>query len=324
MRHVIIGGCGFTGRHLRSRLLDRGERVLVVDLPTALADAGLPSSHALAVDIQDPASVANIPLGPDDVVHHLAARQFHGAVPRRGRGDWFAAVNVVGTRHLLERMMQTGCRRLIYFSSDMVYGVPDRVPVPTRPSAPPLGTLWGEQAGCRGPLCRLSAARCLGHDIQAASDRRPRPAGRAGQTVRTCSAWLAGAVDRKWPEQLPDDLGVRLHHRDRGGTGPWCPRQGLQPGFACPPDRARAPGADDRVGRIAIKAPSRARPPPKATLAALDTVGLTLLYPEQFLIADMNYLVDIGSTVTELGWQPIHGDAEMMAAAYEEFCASIT
>ena len=92
----------------------------------------------------------------------------------------------------------------------------------------------------------------------------------------------------------------------------------------------RLPTVRELLERMIASAGSRSRllpvpgRPLKATLAALDTVGLTLLYPEQFLIADMNYLVDIGSTVTELGWQPIHGDAEMMAAAYEEFYASIT
>ncbi|MEJ7793884.1 MAG: NAD(P)-dependent oxidoreductase, partial [Gaiellaceae bacterium] len=131
MKHVIVGGCGFTGRHLRSRLRERGEEVLVVDLPQAIAAAGLGTQDAWPADLEDPAAVASIPVEEDDVVHHLAARQFHGAVPRRRRLSWFAAVNVAGTERLLERMLQVGCLRLIFFSTDMVYGAPQQLPVAT-------------------------------------------------------------------------------------------------------------------------------------------------------------------------------------------------
>jgi dTDP-glucose 4,6-dehydratase len=61
--------------------------------------------------------------------------------------------------------------------------------------------------------------------------------------------------------------------------------------------------------------------PLKAMLAALDFVGLPLLYPEQFKIADLNYLVDVSSTMAALGWRPRHDDADMLAAAYAEFRA---
>ena len=60
----------------------------------------------------------------------------------------------------------------------------------------------------------------------------------------------------------------------------------------------------------------------KVLLSALDAVGLTILYPEQFRIADLDFLVDISRTVNCLGWSPVHGDVEMMTAAYAEFRAN--
>jgi hypothetical protein len=57
----------------------------------------------------------------------------------------------------------------------------------------------------------------------------------------------------------------------------------------------------------------------KLVLAALDRAGLTLLYPEQFGIADADILLDTASTRDELGWRPEHGDIEMMCRAYDRF-----
>jgi dTDP-glucose 4,6-dehydratase len=49
----------------------------------------------------------------------------------------------------------------------------------------------------------------------------------------------------------------------------------------------------------------------------LDFAGLTLLYPEQFAIADCDVLLDTASTRQVLKWSPLHGDIEMMTAAYD-------
>ena len=60
----------------------------------------------------------------------------------------------------------------------------------------------------------------------------------------------------------------------------------------------------------------------KPVLATLDFVGLTLLYPEQFGIADMDILLDTSTTRKELGWAPMREDIDMMNAAYSAFADS--
>ena len=64
--------------------------------------------------------------------------------------------------------------------------------------------------------------------------------------------------------------------------------------------------------------------PLKATLAALNSSGLTVMYPEQFAIADLDILLDTSSTRTELGWEPSTDDITAMTAAYDAFVASRT
>jgi dTDP-glucose 4,6-dehydratase len=319
MKHVIVGGCGFTGRHLHRRLRERGEPTLVVDLPAALAAAGLPAREAHPADLEDPPQVAALPLGPDDVVHHLAARQFHGAVPRRGREAWFAAVNLAGTGRLLERMERAGCRRLVFFSTDMVYGLPERVPVPPDHPRRPLGP-YGASKRAAEDLCRAYRARGLAVTIF-----RPRlivGPGRLGVLAR-----LFGLIERGRPVPLIGDGGNRYQMVSvadcvaavEAALARGVPDGEFNLGSLDPPS------VRELLGRVIAAAGSRSRLVPiparplKAALATLDAAGLPLLHREQYAIADVDYLVDVGPTTAALGWRPRHDDAAMLAAAYAEF-----
>jgi hypothetical protein len=57
----------------------------------------------------------------------------------------------------------------------------------------------------------------------------------------------------------------------------------------------------------------------KALCTALDWAGLTVLYPEQFQIANLDYIVDTHRTAEVLSWSPKFNDRDMMIAAYEEY-----
>jgi dTDP-glucose 4,6-dehydratase len=57
----------------------------------------------------------------------------------------------------------------------------------------------------------------------------------------------------------------------------------------------------------------------KLALASLDRAGLTLLHPEQFKIADRDYLLDLAETRARLGFTPRYDDRAMLIAAYEEY-----
>ena len=52
--------------------------------------------------------------------------------------------------------------------------------------------------------------------------------------------------------------------------------------------------------------------PAKVLLRFLDRIDLPLLVPEQFEIADHDYVVDIEHTMNALDWKPKFGDQEMM------------
>jgi dTDP-glucose 4,6-dehydratase len=58
------------------------------------------------------------------------------------------------------------------------------------------------------------------------------------------------------------------------------------------------------------------------TLSFLDWIGLTLLYPEQFAIANIDYILNTATTKICLDWKPQRNDMDIIFDAYSEFTKS--
>src|SRR5262249_23443522 len=138
VRHIITGGLGFTGQYLWKELIRLNQQVTLFDI-TEPAEPVPDPVRFVRGDIRKPADLARLKLAQDDVVYHLAARVFHLGAPYSNRDQWFRDVNVEGTRILLDAMEVSGANKLIFFSTDMVYGIPDQTPVPTTHERRPLG-----------------------------------------------------------------------------------------------------------------------------------------------------------------------------------------
>ncbi len=111
MKHVITGGSGFTGQVLAAKLIAEGAEVVIFD-KHAPADVAIARATTLIRgDVRSAEDVAKLPLSQDDAVYHLAARQFADAVPARGRDEWFAEVNVDGTRNVIAAMQAASAQR---------------------------------------------------------------------------------------------------------------------------------------------------------------------------------------------------------------------
>ena len=119
--YLVTGGAGFYGINMLRKLLDRGQRVVSLDI----APFDYPEADRVRVvtgDIRDPESVHQALEGVDVVIHAAAA------LPRHSAADIYST-DVVGTRIVLDAAWRRGVQRAVHISSTAVYGIPDHHPL---------------------------------------------------------------------------------------------------------------------------------------------------------------------------------------------------
>jgi nucleoside-diphosphate-sugar epimerase len=138
---LLTGALGTVGRHAMAELLQAGHAVRALELPTPrnqaaarrLAAPGLEMAWA---DLRDEAAVARAMEGREAVAHLAAILPpVSDHQPELAR-----AVNVGGTRNVLQAMRQAGARRLVYTSSVAVFARSQPRPPPRRADDPTAGT----------------------------------------------------------------------------------------------------------------------------------------------------------------------------------------
>ena len=321
MKHVLFGGNGFVGRYIARDLLEAGETVLVCDLPRSHPPI-YAHTQVMYVDITDRDALARVPIAPDDIVYNLAARMLHPIVPRRERYEYFYSVDYFGGVNVIDAMECAGCRRLIQFSTDMVYGRLQTAPPATvnHPREP-----IGEYSGSK----KLLEDYCMDKRRQGlkVSIFRPRlivgpgRAGALGKLFRLIRNHLPVPMigDGSNRYQMVSVFDCASAAICSAGAGIIEGEFNL--GSADPPTvrellRDLIRHADSRS--LLISTPANLI---KATLRLLDRVNYPLLVPEQFEVADNDYVLDIETTLQQLNWRPKHSDRDMMFEAYREFAS---
>jgi nucleoside-diphosphate-sugar epimerase len=122
VRVLVTGATGFTGGHLALTLARRGETVRALVRPKSRARfdrSPLPAAGVQAVegDLGDRDSVVRAADGVE-VVYHIAATYREAGQPDSA----YRAINVEGTRHLLEAARVGGAHRLVHCSTGGVHG----------------------------------------------------------------------------------------------------------------------------------------------------------------------------------------------------------
>ncbi len=118
MKVFVTGGTGYIGQHVVRRLLNRGYDVvgLARSEKSAIALNVLGAQVAFG-DILDRESMRDSMIG-SDIVIHLAGWY------KLGSRDWMQAeaINVAGTRNVLQLAFELGVPKIIYTSTHSVYG----------------------------------------------------------------------------------------------------------------------------------------------------------------------------------------------------------
>ncbi len=122
MKVLVTGATGFTGGHLATMLAGRGHEVRALVRTKSLARfaaSGLPAAGVTAVegDLTSPDALLRACDGVE-VVYHIAATYREAGQPDSA----YRAVNIDGTRHLLEAALAAGVSRVVHCSTGGVHG----------------------------------------------------------------------------------------------------------------------------------------------------------------------------------------------------------
>jgi UDP-glucose 4-epimerase len=136
---LITGGAGYIGSHVVRQLLERGERVVVLDnLSTGYRSAVL-GAPLIVGDTGDREAVAGVlrDHGIETVMHFAA----HTVVPESVSNPLkYYGNNTAATRNLLECCDRAGIEHFVFSSTAAVYGIPEeglaREETPTAPINP--------------------------------------------------------------------------------------------------------------------------------------------------------------------------------------------
>lgn len=323
MKHILIGGNGFLGRELVRQLVARGDRALVVDLAESyprFPDLHLPGITHYQANIATQGALDGVALEPGDVVHHLATRLITPNDPRFGRDAYFRVCAVDGTHEVLRWMKARANRRLVFWSTDMVYGPAVEVPRTEHHPRHPFGPYGRSKVAAEDIIAKAVAAG----DVTA-TIFRPRlilGPGRLG-----ILQVLFKLIDRGLPVPLigpgvtrfqfvsvADCARASLLAADQG-----CPNGTYNLGSEQSPtvhelmsEFIRRSGSRSRL----IRTPGRLV---KGVLRTLHLFKISPMDPEQFEIADLEVALDISAAKRDLGWVPRHRDTDLLTAAYDSY-----
>lgn len=309
---LLTGANGLLGRELMRQMGAAGLAARGVDI-VSTNDAAVQRG-----DLLDPAVCRRVCDGVETVIH-AAARQHHSDMPRWGRRRFFHA-NVIMTENLVDAAIAAGVRQFVFVSSDMVYGIPRgrtfRETDEPHPIGPYGSSKLASERACEGAADRGVAVTIL----------RPRliiGPGRLGV--------LTKLFDRVRSGRSVPVFGTG-HHRyqmvavsDVATACILAVQRRIDGVFNLGSDRV--PSVRELLTELCRRAgsPSRVLSLPRhaagAVLWALHGVRFSPLSPEQFRIADVDYVLDTTRAREQLGWTPEFNDTDMLIGAYESYRA---
>ena len=192
---LVTGGAGYIGSHVVRQLVERGERVVVLDnLSTGFREAVIDAPLVVG-DVGDRALVESVLAGHGiGTVMHFAA---HTIVPESVRDPLkYYGNNTCATRALLATCAAAGIGELVFSSTAAVYGMPDSGEASEQTATLPINPYGMSKLMSEHMLRDLSSATPLRHVILryfnvAGCD----PGGRIGQSTREATLLIKVACE---------------------------------------------------------------------------------------------------------------------------------
>lgn len=304
MKILVTGASGFVGSCLVERNLD----FLGIDLVKG-------SNSAIELDVIDRELLLEFLIREQitDIVH-LAGVQFSNYVSRRSRGDFFNK-NVELAKSLTYAANEAKISRLIYVSTDMVYGRDIKSPVSESHPTVPLGEYGLSKLEAERIFSSFGKFRLI--------ILRPRlilGSGRVGTISK-----LAKLINSPFPLIL---IGNGENRYQFIGVQDLCKAielflnsefEGIfNIGSDNPPQLNvlfKSALRELRRNKLLLRIPSQVMFP---ILDFLDFLNIGLLAPEQYKIANLDYVLSTNKLKSTLKWHPSQSDEELLTLALRE------
>jgi len=155
--HILVtGGAGCIGSDLAAALLERGDRVTVIDnlgsgkYEHIEALLPLPGFRFIEGDLLDPAALETAMEGVS-MVCHLAANPDVKFIPGDPT-DKDLQQNTICTYLVLESMRRHGVHRLVFSSTSAIYGISERQPIPEDQPPRPISLYGATKLSCEAMI----------------------------------------------------------------------------------------------------------------------------------------------------------------------------
>ena len=319
-RHVIIGGNGFLGKAIVDKIKNlKNCEYLIVDIKKNNSKE-FNKSNYLQCDISNKRDVETIPLKKNDIVHHLASKLITPNKPRFNRYNFFASTSITGTKNILEHMKAKNTIKLVFWSSDMVYGIQKNYPVKENCIPHPLGD-YGNT--------KISAETMIIKEIKKNNIKctifRPRliiGPGRLG--ILKNLFWLA---QRNLPIPL---IGNGKNLFQLVSVNDCADASLLATLKNCPSEIYNLGSINPLETLVLLKkflkeinSKSMLVPIPslliQTILSALNFIKICPMDIEQFKIADKNMVLSTSKVTSELGWIAKDNDVDMLTQSYLDY-----
>ena len=313
---IILGGCGFLGLETAKLLNKNNYKVLLVDLPCKKYICPK-DIEFIGLDLLDRNIEENLTISKNDIVIYLASRQYLDKVPYFNRQKWFDEINYNLPIKFLDLSIKNKAIGYIFFSTDMVYGNPEFIPVNENCLLKPIAeygiskskseNLLLKKALGKIPLTifrprlisgpgRLGVFKKLFKNIK---NSRPIPLIGSGNncyqmvSVFDCANAVLMSLKHNVPSEVfnlasSDNIKVKI----------------LMKNLLI---HSNSKSKLIKINGLLIK----------SVLKLLDFIGLTILYKEQYSIADKNIILDISKAKKIINWVPKYNDQDMINSAYD-------
>jgi nucleoside-diphosphate-sugar epimerase len=312
--NLITGGSGFVGINIARKLIEKGEKVRILDIVAPDLDVDGQIVQYVNSDIRDRQKVIDACRGVRNIYHIVSL------VPISKAGKKFWDVNVGGTENILEGAMKYGAKKIVHMSSSAIYDLDQPNPLNEESPIKPCVT-YGRSKYDGEKVCERY--RRQGLDITIVRPRTVVGAERLGifgilydWVMRGKNIYIIGKGDNKIQfihvEELADACILMAEKPGNSvfniGTDKFNNlREDLEAliSFA---------GTNSKV--VSIN-PAVAI----GTLRILDKFHLSPLADWHYLSYHKDFYFDMSKVKNELGWSPKYSNSDMLIESYQWYVA---